>query len=37
MDLSNVDADWARMCLGDGEWDAAKAKLSEEHLRKEHA
>jgi AcrR family transcriptional regulator len=36
MELNDVDADWARMCLGDGEWDAVRAKLSEEHLRKEH-
>lgn len=36
LDLSNLDADWARMCLGDGLWEEAKVKLSEEHLRKEH-
>jgi AcrR family transcriptional regulator len=33
LDLSKVDADWARMCLGDGEWEAVKAKLSGEKYR----
>jgi AcrR family transcriptional regulator len=28
MDLSNLDADWARMCLGDGEWDEGEAAAS---------
>jgi hypothetical protein len=28
MDLSDLDADWARMCLGDGEWGEGEAALS---------
>lgn len=36
LELNEVDADWARMCLGDGEWDEVKAKLSAEHIKGEH-